>query len=137
MRRLQQAFVVLLLVTFASSLTTAERHQGVNKAHNLKESRKLTAGEEWFAGVESEERGISLTSQSKLISKLKAKISTMNFAGAKTEKLSNAQVQTVSREVAKEVNKNPKLWPTIKKGLEILYGTALFALIATGVYAMV
>ncbi|KAF1791735.1 hypothetical protein GQ600_11670 [Phytophthora cactorum] len=37
----------------------------------------------------------------------------MNFAGAKTEKLSNAQVQTVSREVAKEVNKNPKLWPTI------------------------
>ncbi|KAG2789631.1 hypothetical protein PC129_g18403 [Phytophthora cactorum] len=38
----------------------------------------------------------------------------MNFAGAKTEKLSNAQVQTVSREVAKEVNKNPKLWPTIK-----------------------
>ncbi|ETP39120.1 hypothetical protein F442_13417 [Phytophthora nicotianae P10297] len=134
-----QVFVVLVLVTMASSLTTAERSVQIRGDHgdnHLKGSRKLTAAEEWLASVDNEERGFSLSSPRGLVSKLKAKISTKKFAGAKTETLSNSQIKTVSREVAKEVNKNPKAWPVIKKGLKILYGTLLFTLIATGVYAM-
>ncbi|EEY55293.1 secreted RxLR effector peptide protein, putative [Phytophthora infestans T30-4] len=134
-----QVFAVLVFVALASSLGVAERGvEDVNtKGFFRKRSRKLTADEDWLPSAEKEERGFSLASPSRLVSKLKAKTSTVNFAGAKTGKLSNTQIKTVSREVAKEVNKNPKAWPTIKTGLKILFGTALFALIAAGVYAMI
>ncbi|OWY91212.1 RxLR effector protein [Phytophthora megakarya] len=100
----------------------------------LRGSRKLT--EEGEVLVDSEERGLG-TSAKNLLSRLTGKFNLKNVAGAKPKKLSKAQIETVSKDVVKEVKKNPGAWPVIKTGLKILFGTAMFALIAAGIYTVV
>lgn len=119
-------FVALVLVTFAGSfisLTTTENGVLVDNVaadsdaklvnsnknvRHLKGSRKLTEKEEWLASVEEGERGFSLTSAKSFLSRLTARVNEKNLAGAKTEKLSNAQIKAVSKGIAREVKKNPK-----------------------------
>ncbi|KAF1772514.1 hypothetical protein GQ600_13899 [Phytophthora cactorum] len=69
--------------------------------------------------------------------RLKGRVRTSKASGvAKTQKLNDAQVKTLTKEVATTVKKDRRTWPVIKKGLKILYGTLLAGLIIVGVDAM-
>ncbi|KAG7382940.1 hypothetical protein PHYPSEUDO_004236 [Phytophthora pseudosyringae] len=134
-------FVALIVATFVAtcvSFTSAESVAQINDldtVQNLKGGRNLaTADEWWLADTATEER----TGGASFLSKFKGRVSAFRLkgAGAKTQTLSDAQIKTVTREVATTVKKDRKAWPIIKKGLKILYGALLAGLIIVGVNAM-
>jgi len=135
-------FLALIVATFVAScvdFSSAENvdqisDNGDNQVRFLKGSRQLATADEWWLEEDDGEERIG----GGFISKMRGRISTRQAAGgvAKTEKLSSGQVQTISREVTATVKKDRKAWPVIKKGLKILYGSTLSALIVVGVTAM-
>ncbi|KAK1942001.1 hypothetical protein P3T76_006323 [Phytophthora citrophthora] len=101
-------YVLLLLVCFTArcvDLTSSEIHayvrnidtQGVNgnNIQHLKGNRELVEGGTVLTNAENEERGVSFSSASKLLGRLKARIN--GNAGAKTEKLTGTQVKSLER----------------------------------------
>ncbi|ETL34689.1 hypothetical protein F441_13492 [Phytophthora nicotianae CJ01A1] len=133
-------FVALVVATFVAtciSFTSAEnvaQIRGVDSGNNVQDGRRLaTADEWWLADTNTEER----LSGGSFVNKMKGKLRSVRTGGTvKTEKLNNAQVKTITREVATTVKKDRKTWPMIKKGLKILYGALLAGLIIVGVEAM-
>ncbi|POM73558.1 Secreted RxLR effector peptide protein [Phytophthora palmivora] len=116
--------LVVIWAIFAGIVDTTENDL---KLFTDDDNRKL--GEKEWQSM-SEERG-----SYKFINKLKAKM-TKEF-DSKTKTLSTRQVENITKEVAREVKKNPKAWSGIKKGLKVLYGTVLAGSIILGVVAMV
>ncbi|POM59889.1 Secreted RxLR effector peptide protein [Phytophthora palmivora] len=130
--------VVLIVATFIAScisFTNAENVAQINAIegdNNLKGTRRLATTDEWWLSDNTEERG-----GTSFLGKLKLKASRIRGSGAvKTEKLNDAQIKTISKEVATTVKKDRRTWPIIKKYLVFIYGALLAGLIYVSVDAM-
>ncbi|KAG1712469.1 hypothetical protein DVH05_000215 [Phytophthora capsici] len=131
-------FLALVVVTFVAtcvSFTSAENvaHlRDVEHETNVKTSRELSEEEWWLPDSIEEERGVG-----NFFSRFGSKVSQVRNGGAKqTKTLSDAQLKSVTNQVATNVKKDRKIWPKVKTGLKILYGTTLATLIIIGVTAM-
>ncbi|KAG3140102.1 hypothetical protein PI126_g16174 [Phytophthora idaei] len=117
-------FVALVVATFVAtciSFTSAEsvaQTSDVDGNSNLKGARKLAKVDEWWLqDTDTEER----VGSGSFFSRLKDKVRISKASGAvKTQKLNDAQVKTLTEEVATTVKKDRRTWPVIKKGLKIL-----------------
>ncbi|KAG2841998.1 hypothetical protein PC113_g18893 [Phytophthora cactorum] len=122
-------FMALVVATFVAtciSFTSAEsvaQISDVDDNSNLQGARKLAKVDEWWLqNTDTEER----VGSGSFVSRLKGRVRTSKASGvAKTQKLNDAQVKTLTKEVATTVKKDRRTWPVIKKGLKILYGTLL------------
>ncbi|KAL3671013.1 RxLR effector protein cre9 [Phytophthora oleae] len=132
-------FLALVVATFVAtcvSFTSAENVAHIRDAEHetsLKTSRELSTADEWWLPDALDEERVG----GSFMSKLGSKVSKIRNGGTtQTKTLSDAQLKSVTREVATNVKKDRKIWPKVKTGLKILYGALLATLIIVGVEAM-
>ncbi|OWZ06359.1 RxLR effector protein [Phytophthora megakarya] len=130
-------FLALVVATFIASCISFSNAENVAQiadieGTNNKNIRKLAETDWWLS--DTEERANS----GGFFTKMKNKISGFKLkgGGAKPQKLSKQQINTLSKEIAPVVKKDRKKWPIIKRWLKILYGALLAGLIIVSVDAM-